>query len=117
MTQIACAALQKYRYDTQQRENEMAWELDEKNRSFQYGRLLAVLDRAEADYYSKTQEERQTNAMKYMSEFRRKPFTVFERINRHLERAYLDWMEPWQVKHYRRLVGEICCNFEWVSEM
>lgn len=75
----ACAVLQKYRYDTKQGGNEMAWELDTNNRSFQYGRLLAVMERAEMDYYTKTNENRQTNAIKFMSEFRRRPFTVFER--------------------------------------
>lgn len=103
----ACAALQKYRYDTKQGGNEMAWELDTNNRSFQYGRLLAVMERAEMDYYTKTNENRQTNAIKFMSEFRRRPFTVFERVNRQLERAYLDRIDAWQVRRYKQLVGEI----------
>lgn len=103
----ACAVLQKYRYDTKQGGNEMAWELDTNNRSFQYGRLLAVMERAEMDYYTKTNENRQTNAIKFMSEFRRRPFTVFERVNRQLERAYLDRIDAWQVRRYKQLVGEI----------
>lgn len=103
----ACAALQKYRYDTKQGGNEMAWALDKKNRSFQYGRLLAAMERLEEDYYSKTQEGRQTNAIKYMSEFKRRPFTVFERVNQHLQLAYLGRAEPWQAARYKRLVGEI----------
>lgn len=105
----ACAALQKYRYDTKQGGNEMAWALDKKNRSFQYGRLLAAMERLEEDYYSKTQEGRQTNAIKYMSEFKRRPFTVFERVNQHLQLAYLGRVEPWQAARYKRLVGEIVC--------
>lgn len=109
IVQTACAALQKYRYDTKQGGNEMAWTLDQKDRSFQYGRLLAVLERAEEDYYYRTSEKesRQTNAMKFMSEFRRRPFSVFERINRHLQQAYLPRIEAWQVSRYNRLVGEI----------
>ncbi len=105
--QTACAALQKYRYDTKQGGNEMAWALDKKNRSFQYGRLLAAMERLEEDYYSKTQEGRQTNAIKYMSEFKRRPFAVFERVNQHLQLAYLGRVEPWQAARYKRLVGEI----------
>ena len=85
----------------------MAWELDRKDRSFQYGRLLAAMDRAEADYYFKTQEARQTNAVKYMAEYRLRPFSVFERVNRHLHQAYLNRIEPWQANRYERLVGEI----------
>ena len=85
----------------------MAWELDKCDRSFQFGRLLAVLERGEEDYYRKTQEARQTNAVKFMSEFRQRPWFVFERINRQLHQAYLGRIEPWQVSRYQRLVGEI----------
>ena len=85
----------------------MAWELDKKDRSFQYGRLLAVMDRAEQDYYYKTQEGRQTSAIKFMSEFRQRPFYVYERVNRHLHQAYLNRIEPWQANRYERLSGEI----------
>ena len=85
----------------------MAWDLDKQDRSFQYGRLLAVMERAEADYYYRTRENRQTSAIKSMSEFRRRPFSVFERINRHLERAYLNRIDEWQVNRYNRLTGEI----------
>lgn len=105
--QAACAALQKYRYDTKKGGNEMDWELSKKDRSFQYGRLLAVMERAEADYYYKTGETRQTNAIKYMSEYRQRPFLVFERINRHLHQAYLNRIDAWQANRYERLVGEI----------
>ena len=85
----------------------MAWELDKRDRSFQYGRLLAVMDRAEQDYYYKTQESRQTNAIKFMSEFRQRPFYVYERVNRHLHQAYLNRIEPWQANRYERLTREI----------
>ena len=103
----ACSTIQKYRYDTKQGGDEMAWELDKRDRSFQYGRLLAVMDCAEQDYYRKTQEDRQTNAIKFMSEFRQRPFFVYERINRYLHQAYLNRVEPWQAKRYERLSGEI----------
>ncbi len=103
----ACSALQKYRYDTNQGGNEMAWELEKRDRSFQYGRLLAVLERGEADYYGKTQETRQTNAIKFMSEYRQRPWFVFERVNRQLHQAYLNRIDPWQANRYERLVGEI----------
>ena len=85
----------------------MAWELDKRDRSFQFGRLLAVLDRGEADYYDKTQETRQTNAIKFMSEYRQRPWYVFEQVNRQLHQAYLNRIDPWQVNRYERLVGEI----------
>ena len=85
----------------------MAWELSKNDRSFQYGRLLAVMERAEADYYRKTQESRQTNAIKFMSEYRQRPFYVFERINCALHQAYLNRIDEWQANRYERLVSEI----------
>lgn len=103
----ACAAIQKYRYDTKQGGDEMAWSLEKKDRSFQYGRLLAAMERAEADYYYKTGEDRQTNAIKFMSEFRQRPWMVFERINRQLHHAYLNRIDQWQVNRYEKCVGEI----------
>ena len=71
------------------------------------GRLLAVMDRAEQDYYYKAQESRQTNAIKFMSEFRQRPFYVYERVNRHLHQAYLNRIELWQANRYERLTREI----------
>ena len=81
----------------------MSWELSRADRSFQFGRLLAIMERAEADFYYKTKETRQTNAIKFMSEFRQRPWTVFERINRQLHQAYLNRIEPWQAARYERL--------------
>ena len=103
----ACAAIQKYRFDTNQGGNEMEWELDKRDRSFQFGRLLAVMERAEEDFYSRTQETRQTNAIKNLPEYRQRPLYVFERVNRMLQQAYLPRIESWQRDRYARLTGEI----------
>lgn len=86
----------------------MFWDLSKQDRSFQFGRLLAVMEQAEADYYYNSQEDRQTNAIKFMSEYRQRPWFVFERINRQLHQAYLPRIKPWQAKRYEKLVGEIC---------
>lgn len=86
----------------------MAWELDRKDRSFQFGRLLAVMDRAERDFYYRTQEDkRETSAMKRMSAFRQHPMHIYEEINRHLYDAYLSRIEVWQKKRYEKLRDEI----------
>ena len=85
----------------------MEWELSRKDRSFQFGRLLAVMDRAELDYYRNSNEDRQTNAIKSLANFKQTPLDVFERINEQLERAYLRRLLPWQRSRYDRLKGEI----------
>lgn len=86
----------------------MSWDLNRKDRSFQLGRLLAAAERAEQDYYQKTQESRQTNAIKFMSEFRQRPWLVYERLNRQLQQAYLPRISTWQRARYTRLADEIC---------
>lgn len=85
----------------------MAWELDKRDRSFQYGRLLAAMERAEADFINAANEDRQTNAIKLMSVFRQRPWTVYEQVNRQLNLAYLPRILPWQRRRYEQTVAEI----------
>ena len=86
----------------------MSWSLDKPDRSFQFGRLLAAMERAEEDYYYLTGETgRQTSAMKQMSVFRQRPWTVYEQVNRQLNNAYLPRLKPWQRARYQRLKDEI----------
>ena len=103
---VACAVLNKYLTERNGKES-MSWNLETCDRSFQYGRLLAVMERAELDYYRKTGEDRQTNAIKALSEFRRRPFKVYARVDEHLRTAYLPRMEPRDRMRYLRLKEEI----------
>ncbi|MBR3084625.1 MAG: type I-C CRISPR-associated protein Cas8c/Csd1 [Oscillospiraceae bacterium] len=103
----ACAAIQMTEFQKKGDEI-MSWSLDYHDRSFQYGRLLAVLERAEEDfYYRDTEKSRQTNAIRLMSVFRKRPWTAYEQVNRQLQMAYLPRMEPWQRNRYQRLKDEI----------
>ena len=102
----ACAVQNKYIFD-QKGEDVMSWELNNPDRSFQFGRLLAAMERAEADYYQKTEEDRQTNAMKYMSMFRRQPWHIFEQVNRQLNLAYLSRIKSWQRDRYEEVKKEV----------
>ncbi len=102
----ACAVLNKYETDRKGM-NVLSWELLKKDRSFQYGRLLAVMERLELDYYNKSGEDRLTAAIKAMPEFRRRPWNIYERVNRHLTQAYLPRVERWQRERYARMKDEI----------
>lgn len=65
-------------------------------------------DNISKDYYYLTGETgRQTNAMKQMSVFRQRPWTVYEQVNRQLNNAYLPRLKPWQRARYQRLKDEI----------
>ena len=103
----ACAVIQKYYAPILKEDICMEWELDRKDRSFQFGRLLAVMERVEEDYYRSINEDRQTSAIKSLSSFKQTPWSVFERVNEHLSQAYLPRVKPWQRDRYKRLTGEI----------
>lgn len=102
-----CSVLNKY-YSDRKGEDEMGWKLDENDRSFQYGRLLAVMDWVEQSVYMKSNEDlRQTTAIKSMSDFRRHPFTAYERVNRHLQQAYIPRADRYHQIYYERYCEEI----------
>lgn len=102
----ACAVIRKYHYDQTKEEWSMALEPDKKDRSYQYGRLLAVLEKVEADTYQKD-EERETNAIRMQSVFVRTPLHVAMNVEQQLERAYFRHLKPWQRGRYKKLIGEI----------
>jgi CRISPR-associated protein Csd1 len=78
---IACAAMIRHRYDQtsiEQKEKfkgEIQLELnkEEDNRSYLFGRLLAVADYVEEKKLKQLKENRPTNAKKYMQKFSNKP--------------------------------------------
>lgn len=88
----------------------MGMDLNTKDRSFQFGRLLAAMERVEMDWYRLEGNFRDTYAIKNMTDYRRRPLDIYDRINRWLETAYIPRLArraPWAVKRYRTLAGEI----------
>lgn len=95
----------------------MEWELSRRDRSFQFGRLLAVMEKAEEDYYyfqdrgrgdgERQFDGRQTNAMKSMNAFKRRPWTVYDRVKSRLIDAYIPRLSPYLAKRYTTLMNEI----------
>ena len=56
-----CAIIKKYRYDRFKEECNMALEPEKKDRSYQYGRLLAVLEKAERDTFDTDEKKGSIN--------------------------------------------------------
>lgn len=88
------------------------------DRSYQYGRLLAVLEKVERDTYDKD-ESRDPNAIRLQSMFRRRPLHTFGIVNDQLERAYFPRLKPVSRSYYKHLISEIveiiyaCPESEW----
>ena len=102
----ACAVIKKYRYDYYREEWDMALEKEKKDRSYQYGRLLAVLEKAERDTYG-TDEDREPNAMRMQSVFTQRPQYASRMIWEQVKRGYYRHLSNGQRTYYEKLIGQI----------
>lgn len=84
----------------------MALEPEKKDRSYQYGRLLAVLEKAERDTYDNN-EGREPNAMRMQAVFSQRPQYAGRILWEQVKKAYYPRLKPWQRAYYERLIGEI----------
>ena len=84
----------------------MALEPEKKNRSYQFGRLLAVLEKAERDAFDKG-EKREPNAMRMQAIFVKRPLYAAKIIIEQLKNAYFPRLNPGARSYYDKLIGEI----------
>ncbi len=84
----------------------MVLEPEKPDRSYQFGRLLAVLEKVERDTYTKD-EEREPNAIRQQSVFCQRPLMAAGRIEKQLERAYFPCLRPERRMFYKTIIGEI----------
>ena len=103
----ACAVMQKYRYDVYKEECAMEFDPNKHDRSFQFGRLLAVQEKVERDTYD-DDETREPNAIRLQSIYCRRPLYAASIIEKQLERAYFPRLKnPSSRAFYKSLIGEI----------
>ena len=112
-----CAVVRKYRMDRKKEEWELALEPNKKDRSYQYGRLLAVMEKVERDTYD-SDEKREPNAMRLQSIFVQRPQKATTNIMEQLKKAYYPQLRPGSRIFYDRLIGEIMneiseCEGSW----
>ncbi|MCR5329634.1 MAG: type I-C CRISPR-associated protein Cas8c/Csd1 [Lachnospiraceae bacterium] len=77
-----------------------------KDRSYCFGRLLAVADQIEERINNREQNDRTTNAKKYWSAYGRKPARTFQVIRNHLE-PYLQKMSQNERTYCENILSEI----------
>lgn len=103
----ACAVINKYYHDHYKEDLKMELEPEKQDRSYQFGRLLAVFEKVERDTYSQG-EEREPYAIRMLSIFNRRPMRIAKEIEMHLERAYFPRLEsPGFRSYYKKMIGEI----------
>lgn len=106
MVSTTCAVINKYHYE-RNGENVMEWSLEHPDRSFQFGRLLAVLNKTEQDFLRKKKIERQTSALDSLSSFKCRPLKTYEAVNRKLMRSYLNRCDEVTRNTYHKYTTEI----------
>jgi len=102
----ACAVIRKYYKDHKQGDYDMALEKDKNDISYQYGRLLAVLEKAERDTYDKD-EGREPNAIRMQSAFCIRPAKTAKIVIEQLKKGYLPKLPKNKRIYYDNLIGEI----------
>lgn len=112
---VACSVIRKYRHDHLKEKYSMELELNKPDRSYQFGRLLAVLEKIERDTYSE-EEEREPNAIRMLSTFSRRPLYASRIIWEHVNQAYLSKLKPTTRNYYRKLLCEIYEQISQASE-
>lgn len=107
---IAFAVIRKYKNDKVQKEEwTLSLDKNNKDRSYLYGRLLAVYDKMERDTYQRG-EERDTNAIKIQSIYAKRP-RYGQRILEERIIPYKRRLKDSSKIYYERLIGEITDSF------
>lgn len=87
----------------------MALEPNKKDISYQYGRLLAVLEKIERDTYG-DDESREPNAMRLQTVFAQRPQAASRIIWEQVKKAYMPRLKAKHRAFYERLLAEIITN-------
>ena len=99
----ACALIRKEYKDYCKGEITMSYDPNNKDRSYLFGCLLAIADKAERDALNG--ENRVTNARRLWSAFSARPYQTWKIIEERLE-PYLE-KEPWIMTRYTKHINEI----------
>ena len=102
----ACAVLRKYHNDRLKRE-EFTLELDLENRdrSYLFGRLLAVYEQVERVTYNRD-ETRETNAMRMQIRYAQQPLSTWGILEEKLN-PYFNHLAPALRAYFKNIIGEI----------
>lgn len=120
----ACSLIKKYYIDKGRELNYMSLDKNMTERSYLFGRLLAVADKVEETALHRldnrsgeteshaSSSKRLTAAKRYMNMFAKRPASTWVNINAKLN-PYWTALTSNQQSYYRNLIGEICDLFEY----
>lgn len=109
-----CALIKRYYYDYKKEEFAVELETERRDRDYLYGRLLAVADRIEASARYKQgktkDDERSTNAVRYMTVFSQRPFRTWNMLFTQQLNPYIQQLNG--AGWYLNIIGDIKRLFE-----
>jgi len=112
----ACAVIRKYHFDRYEEEISMALDRNSKDRSYQYGRLLAVMEQVERTTYNRD-ETREPNAIQLQYVFCRNPLKTAATLQKQLDAAYFPRIKKVEYRKYlRNLMEEIFVAIDSIGE-
>lgn len=100
-----CAAIRKYHYDHWKEEWGMALDQNNCDRSYLFGRLLAIAEAVENSTYT-DEDRRETNAVRMQKAFSLRPMTTWRILEEKLT-PYYKQLDPGLRQYYRKLIQEI----------
>ncbi len=109
---VTCALIRKYYIDYKKEVIEMALDKEKTDRSYLFGRLLALTDDIESYAIYKEGSARETNAKRYWSMFKRKPASTYELLREKIQ-SYLNKLHGGITNKYETEVLQI---MEMLSE-
>ena len=109
----ACAVINKYYYEKnaerQEERDDMRLDLENHDRSYLFGRLLAVCEKVERMTYDR-EESRDPNAIRLQSAYVNHPMQTWK-ILEGLLNPYFQKLKPGAREHYRNVISEIVLSF------
>ena len=109
----ACAAIVKYNIDRgllKEEQKYMKLETENRDRSYLFGRLLAIYEKVERATYSQTEKDREPNAIRLQSAFVNHPMQGWKTLN-DVVAPYFQMIKPGSREYYRNLIAEITTLF------
>jgi len=112
---VACAVIRKY-YNDKALKEEFIMSLDKNNcdRSYLFGRLLAVMEKVERDTYD-SNEDREPTAVRLQSAYCSNPFRMMSVIHGRLE-PYFRQLKPKSRSFYKNIISEIMDKLADIDE-
>ncbi len=108
----ACAVIKKYQKDHFQEEYAMELEKLKLDRSYQFGRLLAIYEKMETDTYRNKDDQgesdkRLSNAIRLQSVYCKQPLHYADILEQQINRAYLGRLSKGSQIYYKTQISQI----------